>query len=62
MDTYPAEPHIETPPEDTPCTVCDGAGYTATMKNHDGPSEIKTKCFACDGTGSGYIEWLGQLE
>ena len=48
MNTYPAEPHLPEPPEDTCCSACDGSG--------EGVAD--TVCKACDGTGAGYQQWL----
>ena len=50
MSTYPAEPHSQEPQEDAACTVGDGT----TWRWND------TVCKACDGTGSGYQQWLNR--
>ena len=51
------EPHLKSPPEDQPCKACDGSGEVIHME-----SCTVTRCDSCEGTGSGYIEFVNQRE
>ena len=59
MDTYPCEPHLAQPQEDTACTGCDGDGRRRYMRQTPrGPVDDASECSECEGTGSGYTQWL----
>jgi hypothetical protein len=45
------ESHLQQPTEDLRCTSCDGHGKEMFLNGPDA-------CLACDGTGSGYTEWV----
>lgn len=63
MTAYPAEPHLTSPQEDTPCTACDGDGRKRFMRQTpSGPVDDASVCDACEGTGSGYTQWLNRTE
>ena len=46
------------PTEDAPCTACDDGTIHFMSQTPNGPRDDTRVCAECDGSGSGYVQWL----
>lgn len=44
--------------EDAACTACDDGTVHFMAQTPHGPVDDAKTCDECDGTGSGYVQWL----